>query len=248
MEQQTRVKKYAQLREMIAEDHEETNFHDALAPFAKRLSAVDERFNVDPKRAAYKDYVPEHAKVKAYQELFEHDSEDLITNDFLEQFIEEVKSYNVKEGTRVAQETTENVMQTYLHSHAQEDVLLKQEKSEFLKPKGLEALIEDDSILPSYEDEPFEEDDELINDVLDRIEKDNHFSNFSKDQDDKEWLTQTQELTKAVESMGTSITSVNEKILATNRLVNFLLAIFILGLIIVSGYLIYTILGIQGLL
>lgn len=248
MEQQTRVKKYAQLREMIAEDHEETNFHDALAPFAKRLSAVDERFSVDPERAAYKNYVPEHAKVKAYQELFEHDSEDLITNDFLEQFIEEVKSYNVNKGTRVAQETTENVLYAYQQQQLRDDIKHSQQDQEVLKPKGLEALSQEVFDFQTKENETVEEDDDLIDDVLERIEKDVQLSNDENNPQKKEWFTQTQELSKAVESMGTSISSVNEKILATNRLVNFLLAIFILGLIIVSGYIIYTILGIQGLL
>jgi hypothetical protein len=248
MEQQTRVKKYAQLREMIAEDHEETNFHDALAPFAKRLSAVDDRFTVDPERAAYKDYVPEHAKVKAYQQLFENDSEDLITNDFLEQFIEEVKSYNVKEGTRAAQETTENVMHAYTQLQAQQASNLNQDNQELLRPRGLEALTQEEISLPDYSQESIENEDDLIDDVLDRIEKDVQLTSSSNSLEDKAWFTQTQELSKAVESMETSISSVNEKILATNRLVNFLLAIFILGLIIVSAYLVYTILGIQVLL
>lgn len=250
MEQQSRVKKYAQLREMIAQDHEETNFHDALAPFARRLSAVDERFNVDPQRAAYKDYVPEHAKTKAYQELFAQDSEDLITNDFLEQFIEEVKNYNVQEGTRVTQETTENVLHSYMRQQ-QNEIKHEPENNETSKSRNLEQAPEVSEAFDTYEQEFELEEDPLINDVLERIEKDVQLASSTSGttmNNHEDWFSQTQQLSKAVETMGSSITSVNEKILATNRLVNFLLAIFILGLIIVCAYLVYMILGIQGLL
>lgn len=248
MEQQTRVKKYAQLREMIAQDHEETNFHDALAPFAKRLSAVDDKFAVDTERASTKDYVPEHAKTKAYQELFEEDSEDLITNDFLEQFINEVKNYNVNEGTRVAQETTENVLHTYMNQpkqeqhndskpqqHVKEDMIHANQRVQ----KQEEALIQEQTV---------EEEDPLIDEVLKKIEQDALEATNKQHHDEQEWFTQTQELSKAVETMNHSISSVNDKIIATNRLVNFLLAIFILGIIIVCGYLVYMILGLNGLL
>jgi hypothetical protein len=248
MEQQTRVKKYAQLREMIAQDHEETNFHDALAPFAKRLSAVDEKFNVDPERAAYKDYVPEHAKSKAYQDLFDEDSEDLITNDFLEQFINEVKSYNVNEGTRVAQETTENVLHTYMQQPKEsKDLSINQQNLKKEELSSNEYLPKEEEY-PPFEQDLSEEDDRLVDEVLERIESNAILSSSNNKRDDQEWVTQTQQLTEAVETMGSSISSVNEKIIATNRLVNFLLAIFILGLIIVSGYIVYMILGFNGLL
>ena len=123
MEQQSRVKKYAQLREMISQDQEETNFHDALAPFAKRLSAVDQKFSVEDRELKFNDYTPLHAKNQAYRDLLDDSSEDLITNDFLEQFIEEVKNYNVKEGTRVEYETTRNVISSFLKDNKIKDDL-----------------------------------------------------------------------------------------------------------------------------
>ena len=74
MEQQSRVKKYAQLREMISQDQEETNFHDALAPFAKRLSAVDQKFSVEDRELKFNDYTPLHAKNQAYRDLLDDSS------------------------------------------------------------------------------------------------------------------------------------------------------------------------------
>ncbi len=239
MEQQSRVKKYAQLREMISQDQEETNFHDALAPFAKRLSAVDQKFTVTDREMKITDYTPLHAKNQAYRDLLDESSEDLITNDFLEQFIEEVKNYNVKEGTRSEHETTKNVISTFLKDH-----------KENTKLKAEHIISEDDEDEILDESDDTSEDETLIDEVLHQLNQQK--SALSKNNDDQEfdedWYTKTQQLSKTIETMEHSLSHVNEKVLATNRLVNFLLAIFILGLLIVSAYVLFTILGLQGLL
>ncbi len=242
MEQQSRVKKYAQLREMISQDQEETNFHDALAPFAKRLSAVDQKFSVEDRDVKTSDYTPLHAKNQAYRDLLDDSSEDLITNDFLEQFIEEVKNYNVKEGTRIEHETTRNVISTFLKDNKIKDDL-----------ESLHVISEeDDDVEESIDtfDEGLSDDEIMIDDVLNQLDKQKTALQANTDDAllDDDWYTRTQQLSKTVETMEHSLSNVNEKVLATNRLVNFLLAIFILGLLIVSAYVVFTILGLQGLL
>jgi phosphoenolpyruvate carboxylase len=242
MEQQSRVKKYAQLREMISQDQEETNFHDALAPFAKRLSAVDQKFSVEDRDVKTSDYTPLHAKNQAYRDLLDDSSEDLITNDFLEQFIEEVKNYNVKEGTRIEHETTRNVISTFLKDNKIKDDL-----------ESLHVISEeDDDVEESIDtfDEGLSDDEIMIDDVLNQLDKQKTALQANTDDAllDDDWYTRTQQLSKTVETMEHSLSNVNEKVLVTNRLVNFLLAIFILGLLIVSAYVVFTILGLQGLL
>ena len=241
MEQQSRVKKYAQLREMISQDQEETNFHDALAPFAKRLSAVDQKFSVEDRELKISDYTPLHAKNQAYSDLLDDSSEDLITNDFLEQFIEEVKNYNVKEGTRVEHETTRNVISSFLKDNKIKDDL---------KTTPAVEVNEDIEELTETSNEELTDDEVMIDEVLHQLDKQK--TALLSDEDDTvlddDWYTKTQQLSKTIETMEHSLSDVNEKVLATNRLVNFLLAIFILGLLIVSAYVVFTILGLQGLL
>lgn len=241
MEQQSRVKKYAQLREMISQDQEETNFHDALAPFAKRLSAVDQKFSVEDRELKISDYTPLHAKNQAYRDLLDDSSEDLITNDFLEQFIEEVKNYNVKEGTRVEHETTRNVISSFLKDNKIKDDL---------KTTPAVEVNEDIEELTETSNEELTDDEVMIDEVLHQLDKQK--TALLSDEDDTvlddDWYTKTQQLSKTIETMEHSLSDVNEKVLATNRLVNFLLAIFILGLLIVSAYVVFTILGLQGLL
>jgi len=242
MGHQTRMIKYAKLREMISQDQEEINYHDALAPFAKKLSAIDEKYDVKEK-IQNRDYVPNHAKEKAYQELFLTDSEDLISNDFLEQFIEEVKNYNLQAGTRHSSETTENVLHTYASQPKDENYSTFEQEIKDDYKKSIHR--EYDNAQETFDQEFDEEQDHLVDDVLELLDENSGKFNL---EDDDDWEDKTQQLSKAMETMEHNITDMNQKVLATNRLVNFLLAIFILGLLIVAGYIVYMILGLQGIL
>lgn len=254
MEHQTRTNKYAKLRESIASDQEDINYHDALAPFAKKLSAIDEKYDVDADKIK-SDYIPNHAKTKAYQELFLDESEDLISNDFLEKFIEEVKHYNVEAGTRYSSETAENILASYSlkgsdESSTRNEIVKDDLKQSIEHTQKMSAMIHDD-------ENDDEQDDELIDDVLSLLHKEKPSFNLKSDEDDDDYKqrdevdfykSKTQELTQIVETMEHSLSDVNQKVIATNRLVNFLLAIFIVGLLIVGAYVIYLILGLQGIL
>lgn len=245
MEQQTRMIKHAKLREMIAQDQEEVNYHDALAPFARKLSAIDEKYDVKDKVQSM-DYIPNHAKEKAYQELFLDDSEDLISNDFLEQFIEEVKNYNLKAGTRHSSETTENVLHTFKQSPTS-DEQSKQENA--IKEDFRKSIHETfDTNKHTFDTKEDENEDHLLDDVLEMLDENGISLNFDNNQDDEEWQDKTQQLTTAMETLEDNFSDMSQKVLATNRLVNFLLAIFILGLLILAGYVVYMILGLQGIL
>ncbi len=245
MEHQTRMIKYAKLREMIAHDQEDINYHDALAPFAKKLSAIDEKYVVKDKVQS-SNYIPNHAKEKAYSELFLNDSEDLISNDFLEQFIEEVKNYNLQAGTRHSSETTENV----LHTFKQSPTFDSQSNQENAIKEDLKKSIYEttETMKHAFDTEEDQEEDHLLDDVLEMLDEHGIAINFDSNHDDEEWQDKTQQLTSAMEIMEDNLSDMSQKVLATNRLVNFLLAIFILGLLILASYIVYMILGLQGII
>ncbi|NLA78307.1 MAG: hypothetical protein GX845_01990 [Erysipelothrix sp.] len=236
MDNQTRIKKYAQLREKIAQDVEKINYHDALAPFAKRLSMVDEKYEVEDVGAP-QNYQPKYAKTKAYQDLFNEDTDDFLNNELLSQFIDEVKDYNLQAGTRVADETTENIIQSMLQSEA---VMVEAEPEPVTEQEKHEAI-----------QEIFAADhDELIEDVLAKIDEvdETHFSDVEPEDDEDLWLTKTQELTQIIETMEHNLSDVNQKMNVTNKLVNVLLVVFILGLLFVIAYGIYFVLQLQGII
>lgn len=238
MEQQTRVKKYAHLREIIAQDQEETNFHDALAPFAKRLSSIDDRFSVEDRPTRVKDYKPIHSKERAYEHMFDPSNEDLITNDFLEQFIEEVKNYNIKEGTRSTHETSKNVIASVLN----EEETRKPKPKVFNRP--LPEISEEVEQLEQSEENG--QDEDLINEVLTLLQDQKEKLDEQDVQLDEDWKTKTLQLTQTIETMEMSLENVNKEI-SRNRMVNFILAMFILGLLFILAYLVYVVFGLQGL-
>lgn len=232
MENQTRIKKYAKLRETIAQDVEQINYHDALAPFAKRLAKVDEKYHVDDELIT-SDYQPNHAKSKAYEPLFDENSDDLLNNELLSQFIDEVKDYNLQAGTRIADETSENIIRSLIQDQAIEETLLD------LSPP-LEGEAEADEL-------EFNENEALIEDVIANIESQQTDHEQPLDEE-AFWVQKTQELTQVIETMEHSLSDVSEKMLITNKTLNFLLLLFILGIVAVIGYFIYFVLQIQGIL
>ena len=63
-----------------------------------------------------------------------------------------------------------------------------------------------------------------------------------------EFLQKTQELNMKLETYQHELTEVNDRVINTNRLLNFLIALLILGLVIVMGVVIYWILLVRGII
>ena len=63
-----------------------------------------------------------------------------------------------------------------------------------------------------------------------------------------EFLQKTQELNLKLETYQHELTEVNDRVINTNRLLNFLIALLILGLVIVMGVVIYWILLVRGII
>ena len=64
MSEFSRVKKYAQLREELANDNESEIKSEALAPYADRLSKIDTRFQ--PMENTKSGHSPLHSRNSAY--------------------------------------------------------------------------------------------------------------------------------------------------------------------------------------
>jgi uncharacterized coiled-coil DUF342 family protein len=63
-----------------------------------------------------------------------------------------------------------------------------------------------------------------------------------------EFLQKTQELNMKLDTYQHELTEVNDRVINTNRLLNFLIALLILGLIVVMGVVIYWILLVRGII
>lgn len=231
MSEFSRVKKYAQLREELANDNESEIKSDALAPYADRLSKIDNRYQ--PMENTKNVHSPLHTRNAAYAPVDEPVTfeESTFNSEYLDQFIEEVKQYNMRKGYRKTEDT-------------KSELLLKvKEKSEPLV-KEIEISVEkepqiDDEQTISMQVQQLVSDEDFSEEVLPSVD----FSELNN-----EFLQKTQELNMKLETYQHELTEVNDRVINTNRLLNFLIALLILGLVIVMGVVIYWILLVRGII
>lgn len=106
----SRVKKNADIHQKIASDTESTVENSDLSHFANRLSEIDDQFErVHTSKQA--DMSPSRAR-KLDQEETDgiNPMVDTFETHYLDDFLEEVKEYNVKKGYRDISNTQENVL------------------------------------------------------------------------------------------------------------------------------------------
>ena len=117
MEKLSRVKKYARLREELMNDAEAQVASSELSPFAARLNRIDaaqfdkmdsfEKQEHDPvhlRREAYFDH-PESSK-----EAEEETASMAFNNEYLDEYINEVKQYNKDHGYLTSENTAKNIL------------------------------------------------------------------------------------------------------------------------------------------
>ncbi len=116
MEKLSRVKKYARLREELMNDAETQVASSELSPFAARLNRIDaaqfdkmdsfEKQEHDPvhlRREAYFDH-PEASKAA------EEENSMAFNNEYLDEYINEVKQYNKDHGYLTSENTAKNIL------------------------------------------------------------------------------------------------------------------------------------------
>ncbi len=233
MSEFSREKKYAQLREELASDNESEIKSDALAPYADRLSRIDSKYK--PTDTQKTPHSPLHLRNAAYAPVeqpvtFE---ESTFNNDYLDQFIEEVKQYNIRKGYRKDEDTKKELIT----------------KLSEKKPEQAEIVTEEE---PTEEVEKTDDQETISMQVMQLVSEDDHdeevvvpvdFSEISN-----EFLQKTQELNLKIETYQHNLSEVNERVINTNRLLNFLIALLILGLVVVMGVVIYWIMLVRGMI
>ncbi len=124
----TRMERYKELREkMSTEVNQEVQSHD-LSQYANRLNKIDED-NFEDMNQTGPEYEPTRAKeldLKKY-ETFE--------NEYLKDFLDEVKSYNIEKGNRLVEDTEQNILEE-INAHKKVEPVLGTKEA----PIGLEDL------------------------------------------------------------------------------------------------------------
>lgn len=116
----SRVKKYSDLHEKIASDAESTVENSDLSHFANRLNEIDDQFErVHTSKEQKKAVRARQNEINHQEDTSDSDSDsldDTFDSDYLENFLDEVKQYNVKKGYRDLRDTQANILEG-LDSH-----------------------------------------------------------------------------------------------------------------------------------
>lgn len=206
---ETRVKKYADLRDSIAKDEEGIVYHKALAPYASRLSNVDEKYNVEQNDEPH---VPLHSKTLVSQRSFKSLEHDMDV-DLIDQFINEVKAYNIKSGQANDFDTGKNILSAIAKS---------------TEPLTTTSSVDEiKEILLHEEEGQNQENVEELKEIL---------------------LEKTQEINTSLLTFEKTIHDVNTQLNSTNKLVNALLTLFLIGLVGIIFIALYWLINSRGFL
>jgi hypothetical protein len=151
---ETRVKKYAELRDSIAKDEEGIVYHKTLAPYASRLSNVDEKYSVETQDD---NHVPLHSKTLVSKGDFKSLESDMDV-DLIDQFINEVKAYNIKSGQANDFDTGKNIISS-----------LQKPQEKLMTPSSVEEIKE--ILLHDDEESPQEQVGELRDILLEKTQE-----------------------------------------------------------------------------
>lgn len=206
---ETRVKKYADLRDSIAKDEEGIVYHKALAPYASRLSNVDEKYNVEQNDEPH---VPLHSKTLVSRSSFKSLEHDMDV-DLIDQFINEVKAYNIKSGQANDFDTGKNILSAIAKS---------------TEPLTTTSSVDEiKEILLHDEEGQNQENVEELKEIL---------------------LEKTQEINTSLLTFEKTIHDVNTQLNSTNKLVNALLTLFLIGLVGIIFIALYWLINSRGFL
>ncbi|MEG0291030.1 MAG: hypothetical protein RSF69_02105 [Erysipelotrichaceae bacterium] len=110
MEKLSRVKKYEELRKNIETQHGEDDTGNKLTPFANRLNGINPSLF---KKVPISDdipYVPERERREAYVEEETKAPTNNFKNEYMDDFINEVREYNIKKGNREDMDTQIDIL------------------------------------------------------------------------------------------------------------------------------------------
>ncbi len=240
MDNLSRTKKNSDLYQKMHSDNEADIKSDRLSAFANRLHEIDSTTfaAMKPENTSVN---PLHARKNEYLEpTVKSDKANIASfnNEYLDEFINEVKQYNIKKGLRSDLDTQTNILNEIKKS----DIL----KETFFQEQLAIKTNQDHSDDISFEMQKMMEQEST--DVKDEMET-KPISNDQTDTiDNFSLIEETNNLKKIVLEHDDELAVVNDNVSNTNRILNLVLIILFLTLLVALGSLIYFLLTNRGFL
>lgn len=226
METLSRVKKNQVLRNTIENDREEELVSPALSSYAERLNKINPMLTRSSSLSSNTSYQALHSRREKSLNLDKTNSEsfdDSFEPNYINEFLEEVRTYNLKKGYRTEFDTDLEILNKHDVNDIKKDVntnTIKSDKNEDLTQE-IKMIIEND----------FK--DEEVNEI--------------KESDDiNQVLEETQKLRVQLNDYEKELIDMNESVMSSHRVLNIVVFILVLVLVVMLGFAIYWVLYSKG--
>ncbi|HCT63161.1 MAG TPA: hypothetical protein DIC19_03575 [Erysipelotrichaceae bacterium] len=227
METLSRVKKYQALRNEIENDREEELVSPALSSYAERLNKIDPLLSKQSTLGRDESYEALHFRREQAITTNEKNIDKPLETDYIQEFLEEVRNYNLSKGYRKEFDT----------------------ELDILKKHGPVSLVQNETIKTVMDDSPVNDDD-LTMQIKSLIENDFEENESNTKSNEPEELTQvleeTQKLRIQLSDYEKELVNMNESVLSSHRVLNMVVFFLVLVLIVMLGFAIYWVLYSKG--
>lgn len=272
MAELSRIKKFEDLRESIQNDREGEIHSEALSPFAQRLSRIDNTFKPAREQASSAPHQSQHGKrdVRFDTQPYEPTGVSTFRNEFLDDFLEEVKNYNIKKGYRGYEDTQSNIITGAVKESktkefskdGQSVVASLQKESRKIEYNNDSQPVYFAPPKPLVIEEPEDLSDDEINltneikQVIFANEKEEPLSVLGmpniapvpSTDNFKEVLEETQKLRVQLDEYEKELNGMTMNVSKSNRLLNLIVIVLVLVLIMMLGMAVFWVLTSRGLI
>ena len=292
MENLSRKEKYKDLRERLQHDNGSDISTKELSRFEKRLNNIDADNFAAPKEYNYNEYDGAHMRKKSddvevsiptpqdtatmsLKDIRENENySNIDENDYLDQYIKEVKEYNIEQGRAASEDTSVNVLQQLKADRTpKEDLeippIISEDTTEVPSfTQSMQQVEEktDELELPQQEvkEEPSEPSQTFSKeDIMAEVQslvtgkrppkKEEVFGadafNLHLEADRtarQQLLNETTQMRAQLDDYEDNLTEVNDKMRQTNNMLNLVLIVVIIALIVMLGVIFYWVFVSRG--
>ena len=225
METLSRVKKYQALRNEIENDREEELVSPALSSYAERLNKINPMLTRSSSPSSNSSYQALHSRREQSLNLDKTEPNSMknsIESDYINEFLEEVRNYNLKKGYRTEFDTDLEILNQHEIKEIKEEVQFNE------VPVQNEDLTQE------------------IKKIIENDYKDLEVSPVKESDDINQVLEETQKLRVQLNDYEKELIDMNESVMSSHRVLNIVVFILVLVLVVMLGFAIYWVLYSKG--
>ncbi len=177
---------------------------------------------------------------------------DQFHNEYLDEFIREVKEYNIKKGNAVSQDTQVNILKELTSNEEARDKYVEEiDQFSYFEDisKQVEALIGEDKSEEIIEEKIEEKEEFLKPEYITPTYKEDTLKidlNPKPEIDEESILDQTRKIEIKMDEYKENVAEISNKVNRTNFILNLIVAILIVLIIVVIGLAVYYVINLRG--